>query len=75
MFGKIIGAIAGNQAAKHISGLSGTGGALLGIAAPTVLRRLGPLGLIAAAAGGYAIKKYNKRRHNEGATRPTRTQA
>ena len=61
MIGKIFGAIVGNKAAKHVKGMSGTSGALLGIAAPVVLRRLGPLGVIAAAAGAFAYKKYNDR--------------
>jgi len=46
MIGRIIGTIAGNQAAK------------LRYAAPTVLRRWGSLGLIAAAGGGYACNSY-----------------
>lgn len=83
MIGKIIGAIAGSKASKHVSGIGGTGGALLGAAAPVVLRRLGPLGLIAAAAGGYAFKKYNDKRQAQSlkgskphfVSEPTRTQA
>lgn len=83
MIGKIFGAIAGNQAAKHVRGLDGTGGALLGVAAPALLRRLGPLGLIAVVVGGYAYKKYDERREAEklkapkliGIGEPTRTQA
>ena len=31
---------------------------MLEFAAPTVLPRMGPLGLVAAVAGGYAYKKY-----------------
>jgi uncharacterized membrane protein len=58
MLGKLIGAIVGQKAAKHVAGVSGTGGALLGVAATTVLRRLGPLGLAAVAAGGYALKRH-----------------
>jgi len=34
------------------------GGALLGIGAAALARRLGPVGLIAALAGGYAFKRY-----------------
>lgn len=83
MIGRIIGAIAGNKAAEHISGVNGTAGTLLGIAAPTVLRRMGPLGIIAAVAGGYAYKKFSERREAEksqgkrptGFAEPTRTQA
>lgn len=63
MIGKIIGAIAGERIGKQVSGINGTGGALLGAASATLLRRLGPIGLVAAAAGGYAVKKVlDKRR-------------
>ena len=58
MLGKIIGAVAGQKAAQHVSGVDGTGGALLGVGAATLLRRLGPVGLVVAAVGGYAVKKY-----------------
>ncbi|MBT2245979.1 hypothetical protein JQK15_20925 [Sphingobium sp. BHU LFT2] len=83
MIGKIFGALIGNKAAKHVQGVSGAGGALLGIAVPVVVRRLGPLGVIAAAAGAYAFKKHSDRRELEKATgvrssglaEPTRTQA
>ena len=37
MIGKIIGAVAGSQASKHVRGLSGTGGARLGAAVPILL--------------------------------------
>lgn len=83
MIGRIIGAVAGNKAAEHLRGINGTTGTLLGIAAPTVLRRMGPLGLIAAVAGGYAYKKFAERREADmarakkpdDAVHPTRTQA
>ena len=58
MIGKLIGAVAGAKATEHVKGVGGAGGALLGMAAPMVLRRLGPMGLIAAAVGGYAYKRY-----------------
>ena len=61
MIGKLIGAIAGAKAADHVRGVSGTGGALLGAAAPMVIRRLGPVGLIAALAGGYAFKRHKEK--------------
>lgn len=57
MIGKIIGAVAGAKAAEHSRGLGGPGGALLGAGAVAVARRFGPLGLVAAAAGGYWLKK------------------
>lgn len=83
MIGKIFGAFVGNKAAKHVKGVSGTGGALLGIAVPVVVRPLGPLGMIATAAGAYAFKKHSDRREVEkakgvrssGLAEPTRTQA
>ena len=63
MLGKLIGAIAGQRAARHVRGMNETGGALLGVGAATLLRRLGPIGLIVAAAGGYALKKYYDKQH------------
>lgn len=62
MLGKIIGAVAGAKAANHISGVGQTGGALLGIGATTLARRMSPLALVAVAAGAYAVKRYNARR-------------
>lgn len=62
MLGKILGAVIGAKAAKsQRGGVDGPGGALLGIGAMALLRRFGPIGLIAAAAGGYAIKRYSDR--------------
>ena len=61
MLGKILGAVAGNSISKHVNGVGGTGGALLGIGAAAVLRRLGPIGLVTAIAGGYAFKKYREK--------------
>ncbi|AOR80316.1 hypothetical protein [Novosphingobium resinovorum] len=62
MLGRIISAIAGNKASEYVRGVDGTAGTLLGFAAPTVLRRMGPLGIVAAVAGGYAYKKHAERR-------------
>jgi len=62
MIGKIIGAIAGKRMAQNVGGVDGTAGALLGVGAATALRRLGPVGLVAAAAGGYALKKFYDKR-------------
>ena len=58
MFGKILGGVVGAKAADHVSGIGGTGGALLGIGTAALVKRLGPVGLIAALAGGYAFKRY-----------------
>ena len=73
MIGKIIGAIAGAKAAKHTRGVDTPGGALLGVGAVALGRRFGTKGLIAAAVGGYALKKYNEKR--ERAARTNRTAA
>ncbi len=62
MLGKLIGAIAGERIAQTVGGVSGTTGVVLGTAAAIVLRRMGPVGLVAAAAGGYALKRYYEKR-------------
>lgn len=67
MIGKVIGAIVGARAAKAPGGMGETGGALLGVGAAALLRRMSPLGLIALAAGGYALKRYNDKREAAGA--------
>lgn len=70
MIGKIIGGIVGARLAeREPGGLKGPGGALLGIGAATLARRLSPLGLVALAAGGYAFKRYRDRREGR-VTRP-----
>jgi uncharacterized membrane protein YebE (DUF533 family) len=69
MIGKLIGAVAGAKATEHVRGVGGAGGALLGMAAPMVLRRLGPMGLIAAAVGGYAYKRYTDKQGKRPARR------
>lgn len=62
MIGKIIGALAGKKLAERTSGMSGTGGLVAGIAASSLLKRVGPLGLAAAMAGGYLIKRKRDRK-------------
>ncbi len=65
MIGKILGGIVGaRMAQREPGGLQGPGGALLGIGAATLARRLSPLGLIALAAGGYAFKRYRDKQEN-----------
>ena len=61
MIGKIIGAIAGAQASKYSRNIGGTGGALLGVVAVPVIRRMKWSSLAALAAGGYLVKKLNDR--------------
>lgn len=65
MLGKVIGAMAGERIARQVGGMSETGGALLGASAAVVLRRLGPMGLLTAAVGGYALKRYLEKRRAE----------
>lgn len=70
MFGKILGGIAGAKAADHVSGIGGTGGALLGVGAAALVKRLGPVGLIAALAGGYAFKRYQDKQAKRAPAKP-----
>lgn len=72
MLGKILGGIVGAKAAKRRRGVSEPGGALMGVASVALARRLGIPGLLAAAAGGYAFKKYSDRRS---AATPARNKA
>ncbi len=62
MIGKILGGIAGAKAADHMRGVGGTGGALLGVGAATLARRLSLPAMLAIAAGGYAFKRYSDKR-------------
>jgi len=58
MIGRIVSALAGRSVARNFGGAGGgMTGAAIGAALPTLARRVGPMGMIAAAAGGYAIKK------------------
>ena len=75
MIGKIIGAVAGAKAAEHTRGIGGPGGALLGAGAVTMARRLGPLGLLAAVAGGYWLKRRNDKAERQAPKRPKRKTA
>ncbi|WCT73695.1 hypothetical protein PQ455_00235 [Sphingomonas naphthae] len=59
MIGKIIGALVGREIDRR-DGEGGAKGAVLGIAAVSVMRRLGPLGLL--AGGAYVAKKAYDRR-------------
>ncbi len=59
MIGKIIAALVGREIDRR-DGAGGAKGALIGIAAASGLRRLGPLGMI--LGGGYVAKKAYDRR-------------
>jgi uncharacterized membrane protein YebE (DUF533 family) len=65
MFGKIIGGLVGAKAADHVRGMNEGGGALLGIGVAALARRLGPVGLIVALAGGYAFKRYKDKQDKQ----------
>lgn len=64
MIGRIVSALAGRSIARNVGTTAGgLRGAAIGAALPTVMRRMGPVGMIAAAAGGYAVKRMlDKRR-------------
>ena len=62
MIGKIVGAVAGAKAAKYARGIRGPGGAFLGAGTVAAARRFGPRGLVAAAVGGYLLKRLNRKR-------------
>jgi hypothetical protein len=72
VIGKLIGAAVGAKAAKSVrGGLGGPGGALLGAGAVAVVRRLSPMAVLAAAAGGYVAKRYYDRRGKSQGKQPT----
>ena len=59
MLGKIISAVAGRAIGRRIGGAqAGSLGTVVGAALPIVLRRLGPMGMVGALVGGYAVKRY-----------------
>lgn len=70
MIGKIIGGVVGAKAADHIRGINEPGGALLGIGAAALARRMSLPAMLALAAGGYAFKRYKDRQDRK---RPART--
>lgn len=69
MIGKLIGAAAGAQAAKHTAKIGGAGGAMLGAVAIPLVRRMSLPALLAIGAGGYAFKKWSDRRSADTAKR------
>lgn len=63
MLGRIITMVAGRSIARTVGGAaSGPAGLVVGALLPTVLRRLGPGGIVAAAVGGYAYRKLSARK-------------
>lgn len=71
MLGKIIGGVLGAKAAKRTRGVDESGGALMGVASVALARRFGIPGMIAAAVGGYAIKRYNEKKQYKSKRYPT----
>ena len=62
MLGKIIGGVVGAKMSRNAKGVDQPGGALMGVAAVAMARRFGLPGMVAAAVGGYALKRYNEKR-------------
>ncbi len=71
MLGKIIGGVLGAKAAKRRGGVDQSGGALMGVASVALARRFGLPGMIAAAVGGYAIKRHNEKKKAKYTRYPT----
>lgn len=62
MLGRIISMVAGRSIARTVGGAaSGPAGAVIGVLLPTVLRRMGPQGMLVAALGGYVVKRAMKK--------------
>ncbi len=58
MFGKIIGAALGSKLAQQTKSVGGNTGAMIGAAAPFVLRKMSIPAMVALGVGGYFTKKY-----------------
>lgn len=75
MIGKMIGAFVGEKVARQTDGIGGATGAVLGVVAATVLRRMSLPGILAVGAGAYLYKKYSDRQDDAvqaAATPPTK---
>ena len=62
MLGKIISAVVGKKIAERTPGMSESGGALMGVVAATAMRRMGPMGMAAAAAGTWLLSRHFKKK-------------
>ncbi|MGI4878088.1 MAG: hypothetical protein ACRYG4_11460 [Janthinobacterium lividum] len=71
MFGRLMTMIAGRALARQVGGaVAGPAGMVVGALLPTVMRRLGPGGMVAAAVLGYAFEKQRKKARAAGPTSP-----
>ena len=71
MIGRIVSALAGRSMARNMpGGMGGMSGMALGAALPSLARRMGPMGMIAAAAGGYAVKRMMDKRRSQSMSQP-----
>lgn len=61
MIGKLIGAFAGSKLAENTRSIGGPAGAVLGVGAATIARRLSLPALVAITAGGYLFSKYQEK--------------
>lgn len=69
MLGKVVGALVGAKVAEQTEAVGGIGGAVLGVAATSMVRRMRLPALIALAAGGYAVKKLSDKARADRAKR------
>ena len=71
MLGRLVTMIAGRTVARHIGGaVAGPAGLVVGALLPTVLRRLGPAGMVAAMVGSYAVRKMSDKHRKAEAGQP-----
>ncbi len=67
MIGRVVSMMAGRSVARTVGGVAaGPAGTVIGLLLPTILRRLGPGGMIAAAVGGHVVRRALKK-HAAGA--------
>ncbi len=75
MIGQIVTALAGRTLARTVGGAgAGPIGAVVGAALPTAIpfiaRRLGPVGMVAAAVGSYVVARAMARRAGSASAPP-----
>lgn len=74
MIGKLVGAFVGDKLAKQTSQFGGATGAVLGVAAASVLRRMSLPMMIVLGAGGYVAKKMiDKNKEKQAEPKPAAT--